>query len=157
MNKPTLLRAELPDGFAIDEVEWQHLSGSPKFDYPIDYAVAVVSAEPAAGRLDLLVKWAPNAYCHFHRHLGHTSSVVLEGEQHIVETRPNETVHKVRKPGFHGQSPDGDVHMEYAGPEGCVMLFSMQADDGRLFEVLDKDLNVLGTATIEDFLEKRLR
>ena len=36
------------------------------------------------------------------------------------------------------------------------MLFSMQADDGRMFEVLDKEGNVLVTATFDDFVENRL-
>ncbi len=149
-------RAELPANFEIDRVEWQHLVGSPQFDYPIDYSIAVTYADRATGRLDLLVKWAPGAYCHFHRHVCNTVSLVIEGEQHVIESKPKETVHKVRQPGFTGLTPDNEVHMERAGPHGCLMLFAMQADDGRMFEVLDKDGNVLVTATFDDFLSGRL-
>ena len=42
--------------------------------------------------------------------------------------------------------------MEYGGAQGTVVLFSMQADDGRLFDVLDKDLNLLTTTTVEDLM-----
>jgi hypothetical protein len=82
------------------------------------------------------------------------SVLVLEGEQHIIETTPTETIHKVRKPGFFARSPGNDVHMEHGGPTGAVVLFSCQAmDGGKLFEVLDKQGNVMVTATIQSFLE----
>ena len=144
-------------GFALDHITWIHLEGSPRFDYPIEYRVAVLGAQPEKGRIDFLSKWAPNSYCHFHRHIGETTTLVLEGEQHIVETTPTQTIHKVRKPGFYAHTPGGEVHMEYGGPEGTVVFFSCQADNGRLFEVLDKEENVLAVATIEGFLSGKLR
>ena len=61
---------------------------------------------------------------------------------------------KIRKAGFKGQTPDGETHMECAGPEGLTMLFSTYAPDGRLYEVLDKSGNVLAAATIADFLDR---
>lgn len=155
MNKPQLPRAELPAGFDLDTVQWYRLVGGADFDYPVNYAVAVVDADVAAGRIELLVKWEPNAYCHYHSHLGTTRSAVLRGEQHLVETRPHERVHKVRRAGFQGAIADGDTHMEYAGPEGLTMLFSIHAEDGRLFDLLDQDGKVFATATIEDLVEKR--
>lgn len=155
MNKPQTLRAELPAGFDLDTVQWYRLAGGTDFDYPVNYAVAVVDADLAAGRIELLVKWEPNAYCHYHSHLGTTRSTVLRGEQHLVETRQHETVHKVRRAGFQGSIADGDTHMEYAGPEGLTMLFSIQAADGRLFDLIDRDGKVFATATIEDLVEKR--
>src|SRR3990167_2588617 len=82
-----------------------------------------------------LGKWAPNSYCHFHKHLGNTTSPVMEGEHHTVETLGRESIHKVRQAGCYAQKPDGDVHMEFAGPQGSVVFFSMQAVDGKLFEV----------------------
>jgi hypothetical protein len=143
-------------GFPPESIKWIHIEGSPRFDYPIDYWVAVLGAQPEKGKIDFLSKWAPNSYCHFHRHLGETTTLVLEGEQHIVETTPTQTIHKVRRPGFYARTPGGDVHMEYGGPEGTVVFFSCQADNGRLFEVLDKDENVLAVATIESFLTGKL-
>lgn len=156
MSDKTTLRAELPAGFDIDKVEWVQLLGSPAFDYPIDYSYAVLHADRAAGRLDLLVQWAPDAYCHYHRHVCNTVALVIDGEQHVIEEGPHETVHKVRKPGFSGRTPDGETHMERAGPQGCTMLFAMQADDGRMFEVLGRDGTVLAVATLDDFVENRI-
>ena len=73
-------------------------------------------------------------------------------EEHVVETTATETVHKVRQAGHFARNNGGDLHMEYGGAQGTVVLFSMQADDGRLFDVLDKDLNVLTTTTVEDLM-----
>lgn len=148
------LNTELPADFDLKEARWVNFSGSPKFDYPIDYAISVVEADVSAGRIDFLARWAPNAYCHYHRHLGATAAAVIEGEQHLSETREFETVTKVRKAGFKGQVPDGETHMECAGPDGLTMLFSTHAPDGRLFEVLDASGTVLAAATIAEFLDR---
>lgn len=156
MNQPLHLPDTLPANFDLDAVQWMHLEGGPEFDYPIDYAYAVASADAAQGRIEFLVKWAPNAYCHYHRHLGTTTVTILQGEQHIYETRPFETVHKVRQAGFTGHLPDGEVHMEHGGPDGMTILFSIHAPDGRLFDLLDKNGNTLLTVTIEDAVERRL-
>ena len=48
MNKPLLPRAELPAGFDLDTVQWYRLVGGADFDYPVNYAVAVVDADVAA-------------------------------------------------------------------------------------------------------------
>jgi hypothetical protein len=147
------LNTELPADFDLSEAKWVRFGGGSKFDYPIDYAISVVEADVAAGRIDFLARWAPDSYCHYHRHLGSTAALVLEGEQHITETRELETVTKVRKAGFKGQVPDGETHMERAGANGLTMLFSTHAPDGRLFEVLDDAGNVLAAATIAEFLD----
>ena len=73
----------------------------------------------------------------------------------MVETTANQTLHKIRKPGHYSRTPDGEAHMEYAGPEGSLVFFSMHSADGRLFEILDKDENVLGVATIEGLVAGR--
>lgn len=117
-------------------------------------------ARRAAGdrSIDFLSKWEPNAYCHYHRHLGPTTLLVLEGEHHVIEKTATETVHKIRKPGFFARNPGGDVHMEFGGPQGAVVFFSVQAvEGGKLFDVMDADGKVLVTATIDDFLNGKLK
>ena len=130
--------------FDMSTIEWTHFQGSPRFDYHIDYAIAVLGAQPDIGVIDLLVKWAPNAYCHYHRHLAATTTLVLGGEQNLYETtNTGETIHKVRKAG--------DLHMEQAGPDGALIFFGFVSADGRLFETLDKDHNTLATATVQEW------
>ena len=144
---------QLFDSGALD---WIHLTGDGNFDYPIDYSAAVISARDD-GHIDLLFRWAPDAYCHFHRHLVPTTTTVLAGEHHVVDVEAGgETAHKVRPPGDYAHKPAGDLHMEFAGPEGSLVLFNMYAPDGALFDILDRDENVLLTVTIDDVLARRL-
>ena len=156
MNEPRQVPTDRVAGFATGSIDWIRLQGSGHFDYPIDYSIAVLRAEPATGRADFLIKWEPNAYCHFHRHTGATTTFVLEGAHHGEESTPPETVHKTRVAGHVARNPAGDVHMEYAGPEGAVVLFSMHSDDGRLFDILDREQRVLVTVTVEDLQRGRL-
>ena len=150
-----------PSAFAsaykTESIEWQRILGTPRFEYPIDYWVAVLAVQPELGRIDFLSKWEPNSYCHYHRHLGPTTLLVLEGEHHVVETSATETVHKVRQVGHFAQNAGGDIHMEYGGPQGAVVFFSVQAVDGKLFDVLDNKGKVIVTATIDDFVTGKLK
>jgi hypothetical protein len=43
--------------------------------------------------------------------------------------------------------------MERGGAEGALVYYQCQADDGRLFEFLDDDLNVIEEVTIDTLLE----
>lgn len=133
------------------EINWIHLVGDENFDYPIDYSAAVLDVRED-GHIDMLFRWEPNQYCHFHRHLVPTTTTVLRGEHHLVDMDKGvEGEHRVRLAGDYSHRPPGEVHMEYAGPEGSLLLFNMYAPDGRLFEILDRDENVLALVTIEDF------
>ena len=156
MNAPTSL-AEFAKAYATDKLDWFRITGTKRFDYPIDYSVAVLEVDEATGRIDFLSRWEPNAYCHYHRHLGETAVLVIEGEHNIVETRDNETIHKKRKPGFYTVNQGGDIHMEYGGEEGALVFFRCMAVDGKLFDVLDKDGNILNTATVQDFTTGAVR
>lgn len=150
MGVPATL-AEYTTTYPAQDYEWTRITGTPRFDYPIDYQVAVLHVDAQSGRIDFLSRWEPNCYCHYHRHVGETSLLVLEGEHNVVETKDHETVHKQRRPGFFATNPGGDVHMEYGGPQGTLVYFSCMAVDGKLFDVLAADGTVLHTATVVEF------
>ncbi len=143
--------------FDTKHIKWTRMK-DPDVGYPCDYELAVLGADPTTGRLDLMVKWPPDTYCHLHRHVADTTLLVLEGEQHIIVMDDNGTegIHKVRPAGTYVSSPSGEAHMERGGPEGATIFFAMQSKDGRIFETLDKDMNVLATATIENMLDTLL-
>ena len=142
--------------FDDSQVQWSYIPGGPEFDYPIDYWMAVLGYQEENGTLDLMVKWAPDSYCHFHKHVAATSTLVLQGEHHVVDVDAdgNELNHSVRPAGTYRHSPGGDLHMEYAGPEGAIVFFALQDPEGRLFDLLDKDHNVIGTTTIGEFAKQ---
>lgn len=146
-------------GFAhypTDNLQWKRLQGGAAFDYPIDYWIAVLGTDLETGQAEFLLRWEPNAYCHYHRHAGSTTFVVLEGEHHLVEDSPTETVHKTWRPGHVTRKPPGDLHMEHGGPDGSMLFFGMQAEDGVLFEVLTRTGELLRTLTVEDLATGRL-
>ncbi len=138
--------------FDTSALEWLHFGPDPRFDYPIDYAIAILGASPESGTVDFLSRWAPNSYCHYHRHLGNSMSLILEGEHHTEEMVDGQCIHKIRRAGDYANKPGGDVHMEYAGPEGSLVFFSMQAVDGKIFDVLGRGDRVLNTTSFEDFV-----
>ncbi len=137
--------------FDSSRIEWSRVV-DPDAGYPCDYELAVLNADPAAGRLDLIVKWPANSYCHFHRHVADTAILVVEGEQHITEINDDgsEGASKVRPAGTYAFSRRGEAHMEKGGPEGAIVFFALNAVGGKLFETLDKDMNVLSSSTVEE-------
>jgi len=140
-------------------LRWKRYTEASDSDYPIDYSDAILDVRED-GRLEILVKWEPHCYCHFHRHTAEISSVVLEGELHVtdidIETG-KELGTRVRVAGDFVHKEPGDVHMEQGGPAGALVLFSLYAPDGegKLVESLNLDGTVNGISTIKKILSKR--
>lgn len=142
----------LATDFDFDNLSWIHNQGGPEFDYHIDYWLAFLGADLESGSIDFLTKWAPNAYCHYHRHLGDTTTLVLQGEHHTIDMNDPERDHKIRLPGSYSKKPAGDLHMEYAGPEGAIVYFSMKEVEGKIFESLLGD-QVIGDSSAKSMME----
>jgi quercetin dioxygenase-like cupin family protein len=144
-----------------ENLKWRRYTEGDAFDYPIDYSDAVLDVRED-GRLEILVKWEPNCYCHFHRHTAETSSLVLEGELLVtdidIETG-KEIGQRVRVAGDFVHKQPGDVHMEQGGANGALVLFNIYApsEEGKLVESLEKDGSVTSTSTIEKILRKRIQ
>lgn len=136
--------------------DWLHFGADPRFEYPIDYGIRILGWSADTQSVEFLGKWAPNSYCHFHRHLGATTSLVLEGEHHTVETVDGREIHQVRGPGDYAQKPGGEAHMEFAGPQGSLVFFRMEAVDGQLFEVLGRGERVLASTPLAEFVAGNL-
>ena len=140
-------------------LRWKRYTEASDSDYPIDYSDAILDVRED-GRLEILVKWEPHCYCHFHRHTAEISSVVLEGELHVtdidIETG-EELGTRVRVAGDFVHKEPGDVHWEQGGPAGALVLFSLYAPDGegKLVESLNLDGTVNGISTIKKILSKR--
>ena len=54
--------------------------------------------------------------------------------------------------GSYTSSPPGDPHQEGGGDEGAIVFYSIRGEDGVLFEVLDDDLKVTATLSMQDFI-----
>lgn len=147
-------------GFRFDtsHVEWQTIVGAPDFDeFKLHYDYSILGYDSASGTLDMLMRWAGDGgHCERHRHTGITSTLVLQGEQHLDELLPGGQVrHKVRKAGDYALSLGIEPpHMERGGPEGGIALLSMHTADGLLFELLDPDLKVVAEVSLEAFVAR---
>lgn len=131
-------------------LNWVHYTGGDKYDYPISYWGALINARDD-GHIDLLFRWDPGKYCHFHTHFGETTSTVLAGELHVTDFEDGkETCTKIRRAGDYAHKGPGDVHMEKGGPEGALVLFSIYSKDGRLAQRLNSDGTAGVTTTIDD-------
>ena len=140
-------------GYDDSTLNWKRITDRKKtFDYPVDYWVAILGFDVEKKHVDFMGKWEPNSYCHYHRHLSPTTSIVLSGEHNVVETETAEKTHKIRTRGDIAITDAGDAHMEYGGTEGSLLLFSMDCDGGTVFEVLDKSNNVLVGLSFDDFI-----
>ena len=141
--------------FNNKDLNWKRFQGGDDFDYPIDYSAALLNANED-GHVDILYRWEPGCYCHFHRHTAEVSSTVLEGELHVTDidlASGKEIATKIRHAGDYVHKEPGDVHMERAGSKGALVLFNLYAPDGILAESLDMDGNVIGQATMEQLLK----
>jgi len=120
-----------------ENLTWAHYSEDADYPFPVSYCGTILDIDDA-GHISVLYRWDPECFCHFHRHLCATTSLVLEGELHVKTFENGELVDTtIRRVGDYAKKPPGDVHMEQGGP------------DGQLTEQLDKDGNTLRTLTTD--------
>ena len=145
----------MADEFRVDtrDLEWWTFDpaySDPSLPYKLDYSYCILGSDRETGKLDMLIRFGPNGYCGRHRHIGPTTTLVIEGEQHLyVHAEDGSVEHRVRKAGEHALSLGGDVHLEGGGPEGGLVLLSMMSRDGHLFDQLDEEGNVVTLVTHE--------
>lgn len=133
-----------------DDLVWDHFSGGEQFGSPIDYWGATLSIRDD-GHVDVLYRWEPNACCHFHRHIAPLSSIVLEGELHVIDfENGKEVARRVRKAGDYSQKDVVEDHLEVGGPQGALVMFSIYAPDGKLTQQLSEFGDILRTVTAAD-------
>ncbi len=129
--------------FDDSNIDWQRLGD---FEH-LHYSILDVDSENKIA--DVLFKFAANEKILLHRHLGHNNTLVIQGEHRLYE--PDGTLKEVRPVGSMTSSPPSkDPHREGGGDQDVVIAFNMRGKDGVLYEVLDDDLNVVGTITFQD-------
>ncbi len=141
-------------GFDAARHKWRSVVADPQLSCPIRHDYTILGYDPAARTLDMVVRWAGDGgHCPIHRHTATTSILVLEGEQHLWDLNPDRSRgdHRVRRVGDYALT-NGEVlpHLERGGPDGGVVFFGNHSPDGRLYEILDEDLNVVIDLTMEE-------
>jgi len=142
--------------FDPDGLRWMVVDGDGSTSYRIHQEISILGHDRDAGTLDMLIRFDnEDGHCPAHRHLTTTSILVLDGEQHVTDMGPNcQSAPKVRRAGeYHLTTGDPFPHMERGGPDGALVFFSHHSTDGRLYDLVDEDRNVLSTVTIDSLVE----
>lgn len=142
--------------FDTDGLRWKRFTGPTEYGYPQDYSAAFLSARKD-GHVEFVYRWEPNCRCELHRHRCQLTSLVLEGELHVIDIDPStgqETGRKVRPTGDYVFKEPGDVHIEVGGNEGALVLFNLYAPDGVMVEGLNTDGSVAGVSTTQRIMKR---
>ena len=112
----------------------------------------VLDVDGGGGQVDMLMRFAPHVKCVPHRHVGPTRTLVIEGEHRIYPAAASGAAPEDRRPAGTFSRNDGDeAHVEGGGPDGAVILLSMRAVDGVVYEILNEDLGVDRIISLDDF------
>lgn len=142
--------------FDSRSVAWRHVTDPDCTAFKVDYEFALLGYDLALGRLDLVLRYGKGrGHCRRHRHVASTLTLVLEGEQHIIEAQPDGSTKTVlRKAGDYALSaPDALPHIEFGGDDGGTVILSMTAPDGILFEYFDETMKNGWTLSVQQFVD----
>jgi hypothetical protein len=126
--------------------------------FKIHHEYTILGHDLEGGTLDMVVRWyGDGGHCPIHRHVGTTTVLVLEGEQHLRDVLPDGTrgPEKVRRAGdYHLSTGDVHPHLERGGAEGGLVFFGCHAkQDGALYEILDEQGNVVNVTTVASLVD----
>ncbi len=147
---------KISDSFDPHSVEWRHVTDPGCTEFKVDFEYSLLGYDLANGRMDMLLRYATGyGHCRRHRHVASTLTLVLDGEQHLVEMQADGTTQSIaRKKGDYAlASPDALPHLENGGAGGGTVLLSMTAPDGILFEYFDENMENGWTLSIAQFVE----
>jgi quercetin dioxygenase-like cupin family protein len=100
---------------------------------------------------DVLFKFAANEKIVMHRHKVHNNTFVIQGEHRLY--KPDGTLKEVRPVGSMTSTPaDDEPHREGGGAQDVIIAFSIRGD-GVLYELLDDDMNQIGTISLQDLID----
>ncbi len=139
--------------FDPSKYKWREVTGEPGLSYKVRHDYTILGYDFDAGTLDMVVRWAGDGgHCPIHRHVSTTTVLVLQGEQHLWDIHPDGTrgKHRVRQAGDYSLSTGDPLpHLECGGPEGGMAFFGNHSNDGRLYEIVDEEGNLVVDVTMQ--------
>ena len=138
-----------PHMYRLDD---RHITWRP-FRGPAGLSFWVLSVNETRQHVDMLFRLDPFARCVPHRHVGPTTTLVVEGEHRTYAHSSGAwTIDEVRPPGTFDAHDGDSTHIEEGGPDGAIIVLSMQAVDGVIWELLDERGCVTDATTVEGFV-----
>jgi hypothetical protein len=131
-------------GFDDSNIQWRPFDGMGGF------VVRIFDVDRATRTVDFAIKFDPNTQVIIHRHTALTHTFVVEGDHVIYE--PDGTLRESRPVGRYTVSQvTGDVHNEGGGAKGCTLMYSVRGDTDDMFDVLDKQQNIVSKLGVAEF------
>jgi len=126
-------------------IKWQKLGDLENLVY------SILKIDENNKIIDVIFKFSANKQIVLHRHLVVNNTFVIQGEHRLYE--PNGTLKEVRPVGSYTASlPSPEPHREGGGDEDVIVFFSIRGNDGVLYELLDDNLHVIATLSMQDFI-----
>jgi len=147
---------KISESYDPNKVEWRNYKDPSCKEFKIDFDYSLLGYDIKNGRLDMLLRYPKDkSHCRRHRHVGSTLTLVLEGEQYLTEFNldsSKNTIHR-KKGDYALAKTDASPHLEHGGEMGGIVLLSMQAKDGILFEYFDENMQNGWTVSVEQYVE----
>lgn len=132
-------------GFDDRNINWYKLGDFEHFVY------AMLDIDEDKLIVDAILKFEHDEQIFLHRHMAETNTLVIQGEHRLYD--PDGKLKEVRPVGTYTSSPpDPDPHREGGGAEGAVVVYNIRSNQETIFEILDDELNVVGTLGMQDFI-----
>ncbi|MBM4207796.1 MAG: regulator [Gammaproteobacteria bacterium] len=131
--------------FDDNRIRWQKLGD---FEHLL-YFILDINEELKI--IDVLFKFSANQQIVLHRHKVHNNTFVVQGEHRLYEA--DGRLKEVRPVGSYTVSPPSDEpHREGGGDQDVIVLFSIRGSDGVLYEILNDDLSIAATLSMQDLI-----
>jgi quercetin dioxygenase-like cupin family protein len=137
----------MPKHFFDDShIQWQTLAG---FDH-LHYSILDIDEHNKI--IEVLYKFAAREQIALHRHKAQNNIFVIQGEHRIYKA--DGELKEIRATGSYTLSqPSEEPHREGGGDVDVIVLFSIRGSDGVLYEILDDELNVIATLSMQDYID----
>ena len=125
-------------------IKWNRLGDYLHLHY------SILDVDEKNGIADVLFKFAANEKIVLHRHLAHNNTFVVQGEHRLY--KPDGTLKEIRPVGSMTSSPPSDEpHREGGGDQDVIIAFSIRGN-GVLYQLLDEDMNQIGSISMQDLI-----
>ena len=131
--------------FDDSHIRWNRLGDFEHLHY------SILDIDEKLGIADVLFKFAANQKIVLHRHMAHNNTFVIQGEHRLY--RPDGSIKEIRHVGSLTSSPaNSEPHREGGGDQDVIIAFSIRGT-GVLYELLDDDMNIIGTISMQDLID----
>lgn len=133
-----------PSPLSSANIAWQTLVGFEHLQY------CILDIDTPNKIIDVLFKFAAKQQIVLHRHKALNKTFVIQGEHRLYEA--DGRLKEVRALGSYTTGEASDTpHREGGGTIDAIVHFSIRGSDGLLYEILDDNLNIIATLSLQDF------